>query len=84
MSAFTAATGVSACTAVTAVSGCTGVTAVSAFTGLSAITDTEAIGVSAYTGATAAIAGAELPCIATAAAGESSHGSSDVEISYGS
>ena len=38
-----------------------------------AITLTEAIGVSAYTGATAAIAGAELPCIATAAAGEIVH-----------
>ncbi len=64
---------------------CTGVTGVSASTGLSAITDTEAIGVSACTGATAAIAGAELPCIATAAAGEILHASAtDVEIGYGS
>ena len=49
------------------------VTGVSAGTGLSAIAATVATGVSAYTGATAATAGAELPCIATAAAGEILH-----------
>ena len=69
MSAFTVATAASGCTGVTAA------TAVSAFRGYRGIgyTDTEATGVPAYTGATAATAGAERPCIATAAAGEAEH-----------